>query len=752
MARQMDTESASVLRGFRPNLYKTTLCLAYQSLGIVYGDLSISPIYVYKSTFSGDLHLYEDDHEILGVLSIVFWTLTLIPLCKYIIFVLGADDNGEGGTFALYSSLCRHSKMGLLNTVHPAHERISSCCSEIPTKDTRMGLLIKEFFEKHKSSRIVLLLVVFLGTGMIIGDGILTPTMSVLSAVYGIRIKAPDLHENYTVFIACIILVGLFALQHYGTHKVGFLFAPIMLIWLLCISGVGMYNIFRWNPRVIGALSPYYIYNFFRKTGRIGWSSLGGVVLCLTGTEAMFADLGHFSKLSVRIAFTGLVYPCLVLAYMGEAAYLSKNKMDISSSFYKAIPEVMFWPVFIIATLASVVGSQAIISATFSIVSQCRALRCFPRVKIKHTSNQIHGQIYIPEVNWMLMMSCLAVVIGFRDTRMIGNAYGLAGVTVMFITTCLMFLIISTVWKKNVLLAVLFFVVFGSLELLYISACLGKVHHGGWLPLLFALVIMSLMSIWNYGTMKKDAFELENKVSMDRLLSLGPSLGIARVPGICLLYSNVAFGLPPMFAHFVTNFPAFHHTLIFVTLKSLMVPKVPDVERFRVNRIGPPELSIFRCVVRYGYKEVRDCYNFETQLIEKVAEFLKQESTIEDMTVRGQSPNHISAAVGNEVCRDIAEQRRKEVSGGSGEQWSNTGFQSLGSHQEMKKLMEARETGGVAYMMGNPYVVASGVSPFLKKFAINIVYGFLRRNCRRPAIALGVPHTSLLEVGMLYQV
>lgn len=169
----------------------------------------------------------------------------------------------------------------------------------------------------------------------------------------------------------------------------------------------------------------------------------------------------------------------------------------------------------------------------------------------------------------------------------------------MFITTCLMFLIISTVWKKNVLLAVLFFVVFGSLELLYISACLGKVHHGGWLPLLFALVIMSLMSIWNYGTMKKDAFELENKVSMDRLLSLGPSLGIARVPGICLLYSNVAFGLPPMFAHFVTNFPAFHHTLIFVTLKSLMVPKVPDVERFHVNRIGPPELSIFRCVVRY---------------------------------------------------------------------------------------------------------------------------------------------------------
>ncbi|XP_008346085.2 probable potassium transporter 13 isoform X1 [Malus sylvestris] len=750
----MDPESASLSGGLRPNFYKTTLCLAYQSLGIVYGDLSISPIYVYKSTFSGDMRLYEEDHEILGVLSMVFWTLTIIPLCKYIIFVLGADDNGEGGTFALYSLLCRHSRMGLLNTVHLEHEHIPSYSSVLSTKDTRMSSLIRKFFEKHKSSKIVLLLVVFIGVGMIIGDGILTPTMSVLSAVYGIRIKAPDLHENYTVLIACIILVGLFALQHFGTHKVGFLFAPIMLTWLLCICGVGIYNIFRWNPGVIRALSPYYIYNFFKITGRVGWSSLGGIVLCITGTEAMFADLGHFSKLSIRFAFTALVYPCLVLAYMGEAAYLSKHKTDLHSSFYMAIPEVMFWPVFIIATLASVVGSQAIISATFSIVSQCRALQCFPRVKIKHTSNQIHGQIYIPEVNWMLMVLCLAVVIGFRDTRMIGHAYafaftGLAGVTVMFITTCLMFLIISTVWKQKVLVAFLFLVTFGSLELLYISACLGKVHHGGWLPLLFALLIVSLMSIWNYGTVKKDAYELDNKVSLDRLLSIGPSLGIARVPGICLVYSNVAFGLPPMFAHFVTNFPAFHHTLIFVTLKSLMIPKVPVGERFLVNRIGPPELSIFRCIVRYGYKDVRDFYNFETQLVEKVAEFLKQESNSDEMAVRGQSPNQTYEATRNEVCGGSAVRWSDEVSGGSNEQWRD----EIGSGEQwMKKLMEAREAGGVAYMMGNPYVVASEVSPFLKKFAIDIVYGFLRRNCRRPAIALGIPHASLIEVGMLYKV
>nr|XP_011460720.1 PREDICTED: probable potassium transporter 13 isoform X2 [Fragaria vesca subsp. vesca] len=668
----------------------------------------------------------------------VLWTLTLIPLCKYMIFVLAADDHGEGGSFALYSLLCRHSRMGFLNTINPSQEHISSCRSEM-SKDTRTSLLIKQFFEKHKNSRVVLVLVVFLGTGMIIGDGILTPTMSVLSAVYGIKVKVPELHENYTVLIACIILVSLFAVQHYGTHRVGFLFAPIMTAWLLCISGVGIYNIFRWNPGVICALSPHYIYKFFKKTGRVGFSSLGGIVLCLTGTEAMFADLGHFSKLSIRVAFTGFIYPCLVLAYMGEAAFLSKHKMDLHRSFYMAIPEVIFWPVFIIATLASVVASQAIISATFSIVSQCRGLRCFPRVKIKHTSNQIFGQIYIPEVNWILMVLCLAVIIGFRDTDMIGNAYGLAAVSVMFITTCLMFLIISTVWKQNILVASLFVIIFGSLELLYISACLSKVHKGGWVPLCSAFIIMSLMSIWNYGTVKKDAFELENKVPLDRLLSSGPSIGIARVPGICLVYSNIPSGLPPMFAHFVTNFPTFHQTLIFVTLQSFMVPKVPVNERFVVSRVGLPEMLIFRCLVRYGYKDARDCYKFEIQLIEEVAEFLKQEAHSKEMAVREPSPNHMFGALGDD-----------EVSIASSEQWRNEIKVGSVECQEVTKLKECREAG-VAYMIGNNYIVARPISPFLKKFAIS-VYNFLRRNCRRPANALGIPHPTLLEVGMLYRV
>ncbi|XWS10706.1 hypothetical protein CRYUN_Cryun38cG0020600 [Craigia yunnanensis] len=738
----MESETGSTAQVSRLKLYRTTLCLAYQSFGVVYGDLCTSPIYVYKSTFSGSLLPYREDHEIFGVLSLILWTLTVIPLLKYAVFVLGADDNGEGGTFALYSLLCRHSRMGLLNTTNVADEHVSIDKAEEHIEDTRTSLLIKQFFEKYHSSRVVLLLVVLLGTSMVIGDGILSPTMSVLSAVSGLQIKVAGLNENHIVFFACIILVGLFALQHYGTHSVGFLFAPILIGWLICITGVGIYNIFHWNPRVLCAVSPYYIYDFFKKARKDAWSSLGGIVLCITGAEAMFADLGHFSQLSVRIGFTAAVYPCLVLAYMGEAAYLCKHRMNLQSSFYKAIPEAVFWPVFIIATLATVVGSQAIISATFSIISQCRALSCFPRVKIIHTSKQIHGQIYIPEINWMLMLLCLAVVIGFRDTDSIGNAYGLAVITVMFVTTCLMFLIIITVWKRSVVLALMFVLTFGSLELLYFSACLAKVHKGGWLPLLVSGVILSLMSIWHYGTSKKQSFELENKVSLDNFIALGPGLGITRIPGIGLIYSNVASGVPPMFAHFVASFPAFHQILIFVTLRYVMIPKVPADKRFLVSRVGPPEFCFYRCIVRFGYKDVGDSYDFDTQLIEKVSEFLKSQAISEEFVAIGQSPIPVKDAgtMGYEIIAGGAGQRRKAV-----------GWKMSRSINEQQELMEAKESG-VAYMMANTHIRANDASSFVKKFVINIIYGFLRRNSRRPAVALGIPHTSLVEIGMLYQV
>jgi len=756
--------------------YRTALALAYQSFGVVYGDLSTSPLYVYKSTFSGKLKLREHDDEILGVLSLIFWTFTLVPLCKYIFFVLTADDNGEGGTFALYSLLCRHANLNLLPNRQPLDAQLSTYKVSGP-RETALSCAIKSFFEKHQSQRIGLLLVVLLGTCMVIGDGVLTPTISVLSAVQGIKVKA-DLDDRYIVLIACVILVGLFALQHFGTRKVGFLFAPIVIAWLLCISSIGIYNIIRWNPTVFRAISPYYIFNFFRKTKVDGWVSLGGIVLCITGAEAMFADLGHFSQLSIKIAFTGVVYPCLILAYMGEAAFLSKHKGDLQRSFYMSIPEAVFWPVFVVATLAAVVGSQAVISATFSIINQCSALSCFPRVKVVHTSNQIYGQIYIPEINWILMCLCLAVTIGFKDTNIIGHAYGLAVTTVMFVTTCLMALVIIIVWQKSIYAAGSFLVIFGSIELLYISACLIKVPEGGWVPLVLSLIFMAIMYTWHYGTSKKYDFELQNKVSMERILSLGPGLGIVRVPGIGLIFTELVTGVPAIFSHFVTNLPAFHQVLVFVCIKYVQVPYVPLDERFLIGRIGPKEYRMFRCIVRYGYKDIhQENYDFENHLVLNIAEFIQKESeqmcvtdsngsldcnermsvistpaeslmkmvVSDDQEEDGHRP-HSRSPVGIRAI-DMGSRKKKKV------RFEIPKSPSMDSavKNELKELVEAKEAG-VAYILGHSYVKAKESSFMLKKFAIDIAYSFLRKNCRGPSATLSIPHISLIEVGMIYYV
>ncbi|KAL0343977.1 UNVERIFIED_CONTAM: Potassium transporter 8 [Sesamum angustifolium] len=570
----MDIEGWSPDRSIKKESWRTVLTLAYQSLGVVYGDLSTSPLYVYKSTFAEDIQHSETNEEIYGVLSFVFWTLTLIPLLKYVFIVLRADDNGEGGTFALYS-----------------------CFAGMPGG---FGLRLRSTLEKHRVLQRMLLTLALIGTCMVIGDGVLTPAISVFSAVSGLELVVSKHHHQYIeVPVACIILLFLFYLQHYGTHRVGFLFAPVVITWLFCISAIGVYNIFHWNPHVYKALSPYYMYKFLKKTQRGGWMSLGGILLCITGSEAMFADLGHFSQLSIKIAFSFVVYPSLILAYMGQAAYLSRHHIienDYQIGFYVSVPEKLRWPVLAIAILAAVVGSQAIITGTFSIIKQCCALGCFPRVKIVHTSSKICGQIYIPEINWTLMLLCLAVTIGFRDTKHISNASGLAVITVMLVTTCLMSLVIVLCWNRSVLLSICFIFFFGSVEALYFSASLIKFLEGAWVPVALSFIFLIVMHIWHYGTLKKYEFDVQNKVSINWLLGLGPNLGIVRVRGIGLIHTELVSGVPAIFSHFVTNLPAFHQVLVLFCIKYVPVPHVRPDERFLVGRIGPKEYRVYRCI------------------------------------------------------------------------------------------------------------------------------------------------------------
>ncbi|KAG2653720.1 hypothetical protein PVAP13_1NG404300 [Panicum virgatum] len=577
---------------------------------------------------------------------------------------------------------------------------------------------------------------------------------------------------NVELPVACAILVCLFALQHYGTHKVGFLFAPIVCIWLLCISAIGLYNIIHWDHHVYRALSPYYMYQFLKKTQTGGWMSLGGILLCVTGSEAMYADLGHFSQLSIQIAFISVVYPALVLAYMGQAAFISQHHNFESSyhiGFYVSVPESLRWPVLVIAILAAVVGSQAIITGTFSIIKQCSSLNCFPGVKIVHTSSTVHGQIYIPEINWMLMVLCLAVTIGFRDTKHLANAQGLAVITVMLVTTCLMSLVIVLCWNKSIFLAIGFLLFFGTIEVLYFSASLVKFHEGAWVPVTLSFIFMVVMCVWHYGTIKKYEFDVQNKVSVNWLLNLGPSLGIVRVRGIGLIHTELMSGIPAIFSHFVTNLPAFHQVLVFLCVKSVPVPHVHPEERFLVGRIGPKEYRLYRVIVRYGYRDVqKDDLEFEKELVSNIAEFIRstgeceKNGFVEDTDKPSDKLSPISTGIPlweedgdlnasasphKEIDpQNIAPKRKKArfVIPKSAQVDSEV-------RRELQELMDAREAG-MSFILGHSYMKAKSGSSFIKRIVVNFFYEFLRKNSRGPSYAANIPHASTLEVGMVYQV
>ncbi|XP_043807005.1 potassium transporter 8 isoform X2 [Manihot esculenta] len=768
----MDLEGVIHDNPIKRDSWKTLLTLAYQSLGVVYGDLSTSPLYVYKSTFAEDIQHSETNEEIYGVLSFVFWTLTLIPLVKYVFIVLRADDNGEGGTFALYSLLCRHARVSSIPNCQVADEELSEYKKDGSMSNYKSGngSSLKSTLEKCRVLQRMLLVLSLIGTCMVIGDGVLTPAISVFSAVSGLELSMSKEQHQFV----CAILVFLFTLQHYGTHRVGFLFAPVVITWLLCISAIGVYNILQWNPHVYQALSPYYMYKFLKKTQRGGWMSLGGILLCITGSEAMFADLGHFSQLSIKIAFTFVVYPSLILAYMGQAAYLSKhhiNETDYQIGFYVSVPEKIRWPVLAVAILAAVVGSQAIITGTFSIIKQCSALGCFPKVKIVHTSSKIHGQIYIPEVNWILMLLCLAVTIGFRNTKHMGNAAGLAVVTVMLVTTCLMSLVMVLCWHKNVFLAICFIFFFGSIEALYFSASLIKFLEGAWVPIALSFIFLVVMYVWHYGTLKKYEADVQNKVSINWLLSLGPSLGIVRVRGIGLIHTELVSGIPAIFSHFVTNLPAFHQVVVFLCIKSVAVPHVRPEERFLVGRVGPKEYRLYRCIARYGYRDIhKDDVEFEKDLVCSIAEFIRSEKPecnmgIEDlrdeekMTVVGTSSSNFE---GIKLCEDdayssdmVGTSKMREMQSPKRARKRVRFIVPESPHidrevkEELQELMEAREAG-MAFILGHSYVRAKRGSSWMKKVVINYGYDFLRKNSRGPTYALSIPHASTLEVGMVY--
>ncbi|KAL6282956.1 hypothetical protein ACE6H2_013885 [Prunus campanulata] len=764
----MDEEAKRLRNMYTEKKHSTLMLLqlAFQSLGVVYGDLGTSPLYVFYNTFPDGI---GDPEDLIGALSVIIYSLTLIPLLKYVFIVCRANDNGQGGTFALYSLLCRHAKIKAIPNQDQTDEALTTY-SRSAFDEQSFTARTKRWLEGHALMQSTLLILVLVGSCMVIGDGILTPAISVLSAVGGINVGHSKISNEVVVLVAVVILALLFSMQHHGTDKVGWLFAPIVLLWFLLIGGIGLFNIWKYESSILKAFSPVYVYRFFKRGGKGGWTSLGGIMLSITGTEALFADLSHFPVSSIQIAFTLVVFPCLLLAYCGQAAYLMKNSNNVIGAFYHSIPDNIYWPVFIVATAAAVVASQATITATFSLIKQALALGCFPRVKVVHTSRKYRHQIYIPEINWIVMILCIVVTAGFKNQNQIGNASGTAVCIVMLVTTLLMILVMILVWRCHWILVLIFTGLSLVVEGTYFSAVLLKVNQGGWVPLVIAAAFLIIMYVWHYGTVKRFEIEMHSKVSMAWILGLGPSLGLVRVPGIGLVYSELPSGVPRIFSHFITNLPAIHSVVVFVCVKYLPVWTVPEEERFLVKRIGPKNFHMFRCVARYGYKDDhKKDDDFEKKIFQSLFMFVRLEclmeassdsdlsSLLEQQTKQSgdglfcSSSNMLHSNVnqsigsGDSIVPDDSPLHANNITS------SIPASDQVGTDDEVEFLNYCRDAG-VVHILGNTVIKARRESKFWKKIAIDYLYAFLRKICRENSVMFNVPQESLLNVGQVFYV
>lgn len=746
--------------------------LVFQTLGVVFGDVGTSPLYTFSVMF--DKAPIQGAEDVLGALSLVLYTLILIPLVKYVLVVLWANDDGEGGTFALYSLICRHAKVSLIPNQLPSDARISSFRLKVPSPELERSLKIKERLETSSGLKKLLLMLVLAGTSMIIADGVVTPAMSVVSALGGLKVGLLDLKSEVIVMLAVAFLVILFSLQKYGTSKMGFVVGPALFIWFCSLAGVGIYNLIKYDTNVWRAFNPVHIYYFFKRNTVKAWYALGGCLLCATGSEAMFADLCYFSVRSVQLTFVFLVFPCLLLGYLGQAAYLMENHGDADQTFFSSVPSGAFWPVFVIANVAALIASRASTTATFSCIKQSTALGCFPRLKIIHTSKKFMGQIYIPILNWFLLVACLVLVCSVSSITEIGNAYGIAELGVMMLTTILVTIVMLLIWQINIFIVLAFLVIFMGIELLFFSSVLGSVADGSWVILVFAAVMFLIMYIWNYGSKLKYESEVKQKMSMDLLRELGSNLGTIRAPGIGLLYNELVRGVPAILGHFLAALPAVHSMVIFVCIKYVPVPVVPQNERFLFRRVCPKSYHMFRCIARYGYKDVRkeNHQAFEQLLIESLEKFIRREAqersleSDEDEDTDNTddeslsrvliAPNGSEYALGVPLLAEFNDARwpisEASTSGGvrsEGSADTHDAEQSL--ERELSFIRKAKESG-VVYLLGHGDIRARKDSWFIKKLVVNYFYAFLRKNCRRSTANLSVPHSHLMQVAMTYMV
>ena len=539
--------------------------LVLGALGIVYGDLGTSPLYALRECFSEAHHLHASPENILGILSLIFWSLMTVICLKYMVYVLRADNKGEGGILAL------------------------------------MALAVTNTDDTRRSGRTKYIIAMGLfGAALLYGDGIITPAISVLSAVEGLEVYAPSF-EKALVPITIAILIGLFSMQKHGTGRLGIIFGPIILLWFIWLGTFGTIAILK-NPAVLSALNPWYAVMFFAHNGIAGFLVLGSVFLALTGGEALYADMGHFGRVPITWGWFGVALPGLLLNYFGQGALLIADPSLISNPFYELVPRWALLPTVALATLATIIASQAVISGAFSVTRQAVLLGFLPRVNIIHTSAQEIGQIYIPGVNNALFVATVALVIGFETSTALASAYGVAVTTTMVITTLLLYQVVRQRWGWGKLKSRLLLGAFLLFDGSFCIAALIKVPDGGWFPLVVAFGIFFMMSTWRKGrTILQEKFVNTALPLEDFVYSLtefGPTP--TRAPGAAIFMAAGEKGTPVALMHNIKYNHVVHEKVIIMTIRIEEISHVPKKERVVVTSLGH---GFYRVVARYGFME-----------------------------------------------------------------------------------------------------------------------------------------------------
>jgi KUP system potassium uptake protein len=540
--------------------------LALAAIGVVFGDIGTSPLYTMKTVFDPANGLVLDAPSLIGIISLIFWSLMVVVSLKYVTLIMRANNHGEGGIMAL------------------------------------LALASSSVSDRPRLRQTLLLLGVF-GAALFYGDGVITPAISVLSAVEGLEIAAPKL-APYVIPITLAVLIGLFVAQKWGTSGIGKVFGPVMVAWFGILAVSGLFHLIA-GPGILAALNPFAGLAFCMHHGWLAFVALGSVVLALTGAEALYADMGHFGAPPIRLSWFLLVSPALALNYLGQGALLLSDPGALENPFFKMFPPWALVPMVVLATVATVIASQAVISGAYSMTKQAIQLGFLPRMSVRHTSDRQIGQIYVPAINWMLLAAVVAAVLGFGSSTALGAAYGIAVTGTMLITTCLTFYVVRYAWRYNWLLCVLATVFFFIIDVTFFAANLLKIVQGGWFPLLVGMLIFTVMATWGRGRQmmideaRARAGTTPLKPFLDSLLARDP----VRVKGTAIFMSIDPNVVPHALLNNLEHNEVLHARVLFVTVSTEQVPRVPAVDRIEVLALAP---DCYQVTIRYGFKDEVD--------------------------------------------------------------------------------------------------------------------------------------------------